>query len=122
MLASTEPKSVGQSPEVLGEKNVPSKSPNDEPKEGIDKHGTFAAERVNVFSREGATSDHDSNNSSTNIFSDPEVAAHYVSVYDKAHYECRHVFDPKLDWTKEEEKTVIRKLDWHGRFPSKSKE
>jgi len=41
------------------------------------------------------------------------VAEHYVNVYEKAHYECRHVFDPDLKWTENEEKTVIRKLDWH---------
>ncbi|RDW63616.1 allantoate permease-2 [Coleophoma cylindrospora] len=47
-----------------------------------------------------------------NIFLDPEVAEHYRLVYEKAQYECRHVFDPQLTWTQEEEKQLIRKLDW----------
>jgi hypothetical protein len=56
--------------------------------------------------------------STTNIFSDSEVAAQYVSVYNEAKYERRHVFDPDLMWTKKEEKGVIRKLDWHCEIPS----
>jgi hypothetical protein len=52
---------------------------------------------------------------STNIFSDPEVEAYYVALYEKAQYECRHVLDGKLTWTPEEEKALVRKLDWRGR-------
>jgi hypothetical protein len=48
-----------------------------------------------------------------NPFSDPDVAAYYEMVYDKSQYECRHVFDPTLEWTAAEEKKIIRKLDWH---------
>lgn len=48
------------------------------------------------------------------IFQDPEVAEHYRIVYEKAQYECRHVFDPELTWTEEEEKRLVRKLDWRG--------
>lgn len=51
---------------------------------------------------------------SFNIFSDPEVKAHFIEVYEKAHYECRHVFDAELVWSPEEEKKLVRKLDWHG--------
>jgi len=29
-------------------------------------------------------------------FSDPDVAAHYASLYEKAQYECRHAFDLTL--------------------------
>lgn len=50
----------------------------------------------------------------TNIFSDPEVKAYYVGVYEKAQYECRHVFDAEFTWTEDEEKKLVRKLDWHG--------
>lgn len=53
---------------------------------------------------------------STNIFRDPEVRAHYIAVYEKAQYECRHVFDGDLEWSQEEEKKLVRKLDWHGKF------
>ena len=48
----------------------------------------------------------------TNPFQDPAVAAHWTQVYDEAKYECRHIFDPSFTWTDEEEKRIIRKLDW----------
>lgn len=47
-----------------------------------------------------------------NPFLDPDVAAHWRKVYEDADYESRHVFDPTLTWTEEEEKRVRRKLDW----------
>jgi hypothetical protein len=47
-----------------------------------------------------------------NPFLDPNVAAHWQQVYDEAEYECRHAFDATLTWTEEEEKRVLRKLDW----------
>ncbi|KAE9369192.1 putative pantothenate transporter [Stipitochalara longipes BDJ] len=48
-----------------------------------------------------------------NPFADPDVAAYWISVYDKSQYECRHVVDPKLEWTAAEERKLVRKLDWH---------
>jgi hypothetical protein len=118
MLPSTESKRDGQSPHELDEKNVALKNPTEGEKEEKAQLGTFPSERVNVDNREGAAvSDEDSNTSPTNIFADPAVAAHYASVYEKSQYECRHVFDPELEWTKKEEKRVIRKLDWHGKSP-----
>jgi hypothetical protein len=50
-----------------------------------------------------------------NIFSDPEIVAYYRAVYEKAKYECRHIFDPQFTWESDEEKRLIRKLDWHGK-------
>lgn len=47
-----------------------------------------------------------------NPFSDPAVAAHWRDVYEKSRYECRHVFDPEMTWTEEEEKKLVRKIDW----------
>lgn len=47
-----------------------------------------------------------------NPFSNPDIAAHWRNVYEDSHYECRHVFDPALTWTEEEEKKLIRRLDW----------
>ena len=49
----------------------------------------------------------------SNPFADPAVAAHYAAIYEKAQYECRHVVDPTLYWTAQEEKKIVRKLDWH---------
>lgn len=52
------------------------------------------------------------NSDAKNPFLDPDVAEHWSMVYEKAQYECRHVFDPLLTWTPEEEKALVRKLDW----------
>ncbi|KAK9420449.1 putative Major facilitator superfamily (MFS) profile domain-containing protein [Seiridium unicorne] len=49
---------------------------------------------------------------SKNPFIDPTVAAHWKQVYEASTYECRHLFDPNLTWTAEEEKKIVRKLDW----------
>jgi hypothetical protein len=53
---------------------------------------------------------------STNVFSDPEIRDFYVKMYEKARYECRHVFDADLTWTAEEEKKLIRKVDWRSKI------
>ncbi|KAI8947546.1 major facilitator superfamily domain-containing protein [Xylaria longipes] len=47
-----------------------------------------------------------------NPFVNPHVAARWKKVYDDCQYECRYVFDATLEWTEEEEKRVIRKVDW----------
>lgn len=77
----------------------------------------------NVITKEGAVfSNEDSSTSlSTNIFKDPEVREYYVDLYEKAQYECRHVFDAEATWSAEEEKKIIRKLDWHGKLLNSSK-
>ncbi|KAK4185064.1 major facilitator superfamily domain-containing protein [Podospora australis] len=49
-----------------------------------------------------------------NPFLNPAVASHWKQVYEDAQYECRHVFDPTLTWTEEEEKVVIRRLDFRA--------
>lgn len=46
-----------------------------------------------------------------NPFLDPNVAKTYRKIYDDANYECREVFDPDLQWTPQEEKSVKRKVD-----------
>jgi hypothetical protein len=102
------------------EKTVVPTPPNEKLKEVI-CNGIPTKGENNPVNQEGVVvSDEDSNTSTTNIFSDPEVASHYVSVYNEAKYECRHVFDPDLEWTKKEERGIIRKLDWHGKIPFKS--
>ncbi|KAK0654219.1 putative transporter [Lasiodiplodia hormozganensis] len=45
-------------------------------------------------------------------FSDPKVAEYWRDVYEKAHYEGRHRFDPTFTWSAEEEIKVKRKVDW----------
>ncbi|KAL4735859.1 major facilitator superfamily domain-containing protein [Aspergillus similis] len=48
---------------------------------------------------------------SLNPFADSEVAERYAALYEKAKYECRHVFDPTMTWTREEERRLVRKID-----------
>jgi len=57
-------------------------------------------------------SDEDGSALSKNPFLDPDVAAHWATVYEKSQYECRDVFDPHFTWTAEEEKKLVRRLDW----------
>lgn len=47
-----------------------------------------------------------------NPFLDPDVSEYWRQAYEKSEYECRHVFDPTLTWSEEEEKRLIRRLDW----------
>ncbi|ODQ78820.1 hypothetical protein BABINDRAFT_172102 [Babjeviella inositovora NRRL Y-12698] len=47
----------------------------------------------------------------TNPFLDPTVEEHYRAVYENCQYECRHEFDPHMEWTPEEESRLVRKLD-----------
>ncbi|KAI1810606.1 MFS general substrate transporter [Poronia punctata] len=46
-----------------------------------------------------------------NPFLDPRIASYWSDVYDACEYECRDAFDPTLEWTAEEEKKIIRKID-----------
>lgn len=46
-----------------------------------------------------------------NPFLDRNVAQTYRAIYDEAGYECRDAFDPELTWTREEERSVKRKVD-----------
>lgn len=62
--------------------------------------------------KEYVTGPEDNEVPGANPFLDEATAAHWRQVYEESQYECRHVFDPHLTWTQEEEKRIIRKLDW----------
>lgn len=47
-----------------------------------------------------------------NPFKDPVIAAYYTDLYDKSQYECRFKFDPEMEWSRLEEKQLLKKLDW----------
>ena len=47
-----------------------------------------------------------------NPFLDPKIEAYWRQIYEQAQYECRHEFDPHAQWTPEEEKKLVRKLDF----------
>lgn len=75
------------------------------------QEGLVTIQNVNTDAEVPSTEkDYDRSN---NPFSDPKVAAHYATLYEKSQYECRHVFDPTLEWSAAEERKIIRKLDWH---------
>jgi hypothetical protein len=44
------------------------------------------------------------------IFTDPQTVQYWSGIYEKAHYENRHQFDPNYKWTAEEEKKLVRKV------------
>lgn len=48
----------------------------------------------------------------SHVFKDPEVAQYYRNVYEKSNYECRHRFDPDFEWTPEEEKKILWRLEY----------
>lgn len=84
--------------------------------QGLVQEADLITTQGNVITKDGVViSTQESDASlSANIFQDPEVKAYYVDVYEKAKYECRHVFDADLTWTKEEERKLVRKLDLRG--------
>ena len=70
----------------------------------------------NIVTKDGvvySTNDSDSSLAG-NIFADPEVRDYYIKLYENANYECRHVFDADAEWSAEEEKRIVRKLDARG--------
>ncbi|KAG4266442.1 hypothetical protein LB506_010464 [Fusarium annulatum] len=56
--------------------------------------------------------DETANSSVEHPFSDPEVADRWRKVYENAQYENRHRFDPSFTWTAQEEKKLVRKIDF----------
>ncbi|CAI5760349.1 unnamed protein product [Candida verbasci] len=54
----------------------------------------------------------ESNELLKNPFLDPHVEEYYRTLYNASEYECRTAFDPKFTWTEDEEKKVIRKLNF----------
>ena len=60
-----------------------------------------------------ALESNDAHSSKNNPFADPVVAARWRGVYENARYEARHVFDENLTWSADEERRLVRKLDWH---------
>jgi hypothetical protein len=75
-----------------------------------DSHGAKELAGVTV-SEQQSLEGPDSLELERNPFADPDVAAYWATVYEKSSYECRHIFDPALQWTAAEEKKIVRKLD-----------
>jgi hypothetical protein len=102
---------------VLDQVAMAAVPPSTSSKDGRDKHAA-SIDTKDITSLEPTSASEDSGSVQEfydvvkNPFLNPDVAAHWRKVYDEAEYECRHVFDPTLTWTEEEEKRVIRKVDW----------
>lgn len=79
----------------------------------ISKQQSISKSETNVVydSQDGSGLDDDEQNLDQNPFLNPQVAERWIAIYEEAQYECRHVFDPKITWSEEEEKRIIRKLD-----------
>ena len=63
----------------------------------------------------GSASSHSDEEGDTfkkNPFLDPDVAEKWAIVYEKSQYECRAAFDPAFTWSEEEERKLVRRLDW----------
>ncbi|KAK2000303.1 major facilitator superfamily transporter [Colletotrichum falcatum] len=59
--------------------------------------------REEVAQQHGSTDEH--------VFSDPVAAEYWRKVYEKAQYENRHRFDPSYQWSAEDERKLVRKID-----------
>ncbi|KAK2048059.1 major facilitator superfamily transporter [Colletotrichum somersetense] len=62
-----------------------------------------ASLREQVAQKHGSTDEH--------VFSDPVAADYWRKVYEKAQYENRHRFDPSYQWSAEDERKLVRKID-----------
>lgn len=59
----------------------------------------------------GSDDPHGYGSTQEHVFSDPAVADHWRAVYERAGYENRHRFDPSFQWSAEEERKLVRKID-----------
>lgn len=88
----------------------PLPTPSDEKKYGtLDPKNTFTSSSSSDLSEAS-----DYSELKANPFLDPVVAEHWRKVYEEADYECKDAFDPHVTWTEEEEKAVIRKIDFRA--------
>ncbi|SPJ75595.1 related to permease [Fusarium torulosum] len=69
-----------------------------------------AINKVDV--RDNDSSDESASSSIEHPFTDPEIADRWRKVYENAKYENRHRFDPGFTWTAQEEKKLVRKIDF----------
>lgn len=86
--------------------------------ESVDSHQSGSSDASKPAPRSTTVLTEESENSSSggdctgdNPFLNPDVAERYREVYERARYECRGVFDPKLTWEPAEEKRLLRRID-----------
>lgn len=82
----------------------------------LSQDGNKSAEKnvdnIDVHSLSGSEKETQEAESGPNPFKDPVIAEYYRNLYESTKYECRVAFDPEFEWTKAEEKKIIRKLDY----------
>ncbi|CDO52933.1 similar to Saccharomyces cerevisiae YIL166C Putative protein with similarity to the allantoate permease (Dal5p) subfamily of the major facilitator superfamily [Geotrichum candidum] len=78
----------------------------------VTKSGNIITANSQVVRTHAFDNDQESDSIDDNIFLDPEIAEFYRNLYEDAQYEGRHVFDPNLTWSKEEERKIVWKLEW----------
>ncbi|QLL31148.1 hypothetical protein HG536_0A09650 [Torulaspora globosa] len=80
---------------------------------GSNKDATKNEEQINVTYYDD---DRLSSSSEWHVFTNPQQAKYYRNLYESTNYECRHLFDPDMTWTEEEERKVVKKNDWYVTF------
>ncbi|QLQ78669.1 hypothetical protein HG537_0B00160 [Torulaspora globosa] len=80
---------------------------------GSNKGATKNEEQINVTYYDD---DLLSSSSECHVFTNPQQAKYYRDLYESTDYECRHLFDPDMTWTEEEERSVVKKNDWYVTF------
>lgn len=73
---------------------------------------TTPTEDLQRPSEEGLTTGH-LGYAKGHVFSDPANADYWRLKYEKAGYENRHRFDPEAEWSVEEERKIVRKVNPH---------
>lgn len=78
--------------------------------------GKEKKQQVDIVNKEYEVESDSSSEKLEHVFQDPIVAEHYAKIYAACEYECRDHFDPKFEWTAEEERKVVWKNDWYVTF------
>ncbi|KAK3900016.1 major facilitator superfamily domain-containing protein [Staphylotrichum tortipilum] len=77
-----------------------------------DRKDESSPSSASIHSRDSQADSEGYGSSDEHIFKDPAVAEHWRGVFEKAEYENRHRFDPSFTWTAEEERKLVRKIDF----------
>ncbi|KAM5343156.1 hypothetical protein ACJ41O_014122 [Fusarium nematophilum] len=77
-----------------------------------DTKEVFVNDQISSPTYSADSGDESASSAADHVFSDPAIADRWRKVYEKAQYENRHRFDPAYTWTAEEEKRLVRKIDW----------
>lgn len=108
---STSPIFEADDPTDYQKKGISSSKPPSA--QSIPPLGVPAAERRWFWQRSDKTVDGEAIATQESVFDDPDLAKHYQPRDD---WENLHRFDPLARWTVNEERRVVRKIDWRIMF------